>query len=238
MSDDAPTSDTSAGTADEQDHTPYWRRRKPGEPRYPALVAVLTAIALQLALPDQLVLGSRFPLPVLEVLLLVPLVIANPVRLERDHPALRALSLGLTGLIVVAAAVTAGLLVHALLGSLKPAQARPLLVSGVVIYLTNTIAYGLLFWELDRGGPAARAAGRRPHPDFAFAQMTSPDLSPPKWRPVLLDYLYLSFTNSTAFSPTDTMPLTRRAKVLMTGQSLVSLAVVVLVVAKAVNSLS
>ena len=97
--------------------------------------------------------------------------------------------------------------------------------------------FGIWYWELDRGGPLARRLGERDQPDFLFVQMDRPDFAPAGWLPGLVDYLYLSFTNSTAFSPTDTMPLTPMAKWLMSAQSLVSLVTVGLVVARAVNIL-
>ena len=113
----------------------------------------------------------------------------------------------------------------------------PLLITGAVIWLTNIIVFALWYWEFDRGGPVARANGTRPYPDFLFVQMTSPNLAPPDWEPTFGDYLYLSFTNATAFSPTDVMPLSRWAKMAMTAQASVSIVTVVLVVARAVNIL-
>ncbi len=97
--------------------------------------------------------------------------------------------------------------------------------------------FGLWYWEFDRGGPVARAAGTRPYPDFLFPQMTTPELAPPDWEPAFVDYLYVSFTNALAFSPTDTMPMTRWAKLTMLVQSVVSVVTVVLVIARAVNIL-
>src|SRR5919108_506861 len=99
------------------------------------------------------------------------------------------------------------------------APAARLMVNGGSIYLTNIIAFALWYWELDRGGPAARTHGIKYYPDFLFPQMSSPDLAPPDWEPTFVDYLYLSFTNATAFSPTDVMPLRRWAKLTMLLQS-------------------
>ena len=99
------------------------------------------------------------------------------------------------------------------------------------------IAFALMYWELDRSGPAARVAAVRTHPDLLFAHMQNPELADPEWEPHFADYLYLSFTNATAFSPTDVLPLSRWAKVTMMVQSAVALAVVVLVVARAINVL-
>jgi hypothetical protein len=127
-------------------------------------------------------------------------------------------------------------LLHALLYGSK-AGGRPLVYASVPIWLTNVIVFGLWYWELDRGGPAARELPRHRRPDFLFPQMSTPGSSP-GWVPNLLDYLYTSFTNATAFSPTDTMPLTGWAKLLMMMQSLASLVTVAIVVSRAVNILS
>ncbi len=113
----------------------------------------------------------------------------------------------------------------------------PLLMWGSTVWLTNVIVFALGYWELDRGGPAARAMARKTHPDFLFSQMTVPELIHKDWEPGFVDYLYLSFTNATAFSPTDTLPLSRWAKLLMMAESLVSLITVALIVARAVNVL-
>jgi hypothetical protein len=116
-------------------------------------------------------------------------------------------------------------------------SAARLLVNGGSIYLTNIIAFGLWYWELDRDGPAARTHGVDCYPDFLFPQMANPELAPPEWEPVFFDYFYVSFTNATAFSPTDVMPLTPWAKLAMTLQSSVALVTVGLVIARAVNVL-
>ena len=118
------------------------------------------------------------------------------------------------------------------------ANGRPLIGSGIVLWVTNVLLFGLWYWELDRGGPLARAQSTRPLPDFLFLQMTDPEWAPEGWEPGLIDYLYTSFTNATAFSPTDTMPLTAIAKWLMSAQSLTALVTIGLVVARAVNILS
>lgn len=215
-----------------------WLRRTAGERRWPVALAVLVAIALQLSLPTRLGLRPSWLLPALEAALLVTLVAANPHRINNRHPALRAGSLGLVGLISVSNAVSGGLLVHQILNGTDPSiSAGSLLANGGAIYLTNVLAFALWYWEYDRGGPAARADGDAEHPDFLFTQMTSPELAPPDWEPLFLDYLYLSLTNATAFSPTDTLPLSRWAKALMALQSVVALAVAALVIARAVNVL-
>jgi uncharacterized membrane protein len=112
-----------------------------------------------------------------------------------------------------------------------------LILSGIVLWCTNVLLFGLWYWEIDRGGPAARARHERDFPDFLFPQMTDPRWAPKNWMPRLIDYLYVSLTNATAFSPTDTMPLSPTAKWLMSAQSIASLVTVGLVVARAVNIL-
>jgi hypothetical protein len=133
---------------------------------------------------------------------------------------------------------SAVLLIDRLLSGHTSQDATKLLASGGAVYATNIIAFGLWYWELDRGGPFSRARGARPYPDFLFPQMTQPGLADPDWEPFFVDYLYVSFTNATAFSPTDTMPLSRWSKLLMAAQSGISLVTVALVVARAVNILS
>jgi uncharacterized membrane protein len=114
--------------------------------------------------------------------------------------------------------------------------AEPLLVIGGNIWVTNIVVFSIWYWELDRGGPGARAQGERDRADFLFPQMTIDDMAH-DWEPEYLDYLYVAFTNATAFSPTDTLPLSRWSKMAMMLQSAVSLAVGALIVARAVNIL-
>ena len=217
---------------------PAWRRRTRGEHRWPSIVAVIAVIVVQLLLPDRLILHPRWLLPGVEIVLVAGLVVANPVRLKRDHPGLRLAGLGLVAAMTVANAGSAALLIARLLGGTAGHDATSLIVNGAAIYATNIVAFGLWYWELDRGGPMSRAHGDRQHTDFLFAQMTQPDAAPPDWEPSFLDYLYLAYTNATAFSPTDTLPLSRWAKMLMLGQSAIALATIALVVARAVNILS
>jgi len=112
-----------------------------------------------------------------------------------------------------------------------------LIFAAVVLWVTNVLLIGLWYWQLDRGGPLARALHPETPPDFLFPQMDKPEYAPPGWMPQLIDYLYVSLTNATAFNPTDTMPLTQIAKVLMSVQSIVALVTIGLVVARAVNIL-
>jgi len=213
-------------------------RRTDGENRLPASIAILLAATVQLLLPDRLSLGPRWLLPGLEVALLIVLSIANPVRLVREHPLLRGAMLVLVACMTIANCFAALRLVHDLLHGKDVNSASALFSTGGAIYLTNIVVFALWFWQLDRGGPFARAAGRHLHPDFLFPQMTSPEMAHPDWEPYFVDYLYVSFTNAVAFSPTDTMPLTRWSKLLMLIQSAIALVTLGLVVARGVNVLN
>jgi hypothetical protein len=215
---------------------PAWRRRTAGERRWPAALAVLVAIALQLLLPGAIVPVTRLLLPVVEAALLLALVVANPFRVDRESSVLRMLGLAILGVVALSNGWSVVLLTDRILLG-RPTGPGQLLAAGAAIWLTNVIVFALAYWEFDRGGPAVRASGRRGYPDFLFAQMQSPELAPPDWEPEFADYLYLSFTNATAFSPTDVLPLSRWAKMLMLAQTAVALTVVVLVVARAVNVL-
>jgi len=198
----------------------------------------MTATALQLALPPRLAMPPRYLLPGLEILLLIGLTAANPGRIDR-----REMHLRVTGIVLIAAVSIANMwsatrLVWELVRAEPIADsAARLMVNGGSIYLTNIIVFALWYWELDRGGPAARTHGVECYPDFLFPQMSSPDMAPPEWEPAFADYLYLSLTNATAFSPTDVMPLTRSAKAAMGLQSAVALSTVALVISRAINIL-
>ncbi len=207
------------------------------EPFWQAQIAVLAALVLYVTLPDKLTLGPSWMMPVLEGLLLVGLAISTPYRLADESPWRRRFAVALIGIVSALNAVALILLVHYLLRGGKT-NGHELILAGVEIWTTNALVFGLWFWEIDGGGPGARMLPRPPAREFLFPQMTGPGIGPPDWRPGFVDYLYLSFTNATAFSPTDTMPLTPRVKLLMLGQSLVSLTTLGLVVSRAVNILS
>jgi hypothetical protein len=222
---------------DGSEQRPAWARRTPGEHRWPAALAVVATIGLQLFMPAQVAPEGRYVLPALELALLVGLVAVNPFRVDRESTVLRTASLALTALVALANGWSVVLLVGDLLSE-RPTPAVELLAAGGAIWLTNVLTFGLVYWELDRGGPAARAVATRDRPDFLFAQMQSPEIAGPDWEPGFVDYAYLSFTNATAFSPTDVLPLSRWAKLTMSVQAGVSLVVVVLVVARAINALA
>ncbi len=215
---------------------PAWRRLTDGESTWPVRAAVVTATALQVALPDRYEIPPTWLLPTLGGLLGIGFTVAYPHRITRHSPNLRTVSILLIAVITLANAGSAGRLITALLQG-KEENATTLLLTGGAIWLTNVIVFGMWYWNLDRGGPAARAQAIKAFPDFLFPQMTAPELAPEDWQPQFLDYIYLSFTNAAAFSPTDTLPLARWAKMTMMVQSIVSLGTVVLVIARAVNVL-
>jgi uncharacterized membrane protein len=221
-----------------RDDAVAWGIASHSEPRWPARLAVVAAIALQLVLPDSVIqgLGNRALIPALEGVLIVVLLVTNARSVSKEQAHLRAISLALIALTTVANVVSLAELIHALLYGTK-AGGRSLVYASVPIWLTNVIVFGLWYWELDRGGPTARQQTGHRRPDFLFPQMSTPGLAP-GWTPNFLDYLYTSFTNATAFSPTDTMPLTAWSKLLMMLQSLASLVTVAVVVSRAVNILS
>jgi len=216
---------------------PAWLRKTEGEARFPVVIAILAAIALQMLLPDRLAARPKWLLPILELALLVGLSVFNPLRLTKSHPLARLASLVMTALMTIANGISAGLLIHSILNGHGSGDATALLGSGAAIYLTNVVAFALWYWEIDRGGPISRADAKDPHPDFLFPQMASPEIASPDWEPTFIDYLYVSFTNATAFSPTDTLPLSRFAKGLMAAQSAIALSAVALVIARAINVL-
>lgn len=203
---------------------------------------------LYAALPESLLVGPRLLIPGIELLLLVALTATNPWRLTRQTRWSRSASLALSGLVVVSNVVTLILLVHLLITA-ADAPGSSLLIAAFQVWTTNVIAFALIFWELDRGGPVARTQTERedlPLADFRFTQDETQDTvvevaagssKNSDWIPTFVDYLYLSTTNSSAFSPTDTMPLTSRAKMLMAIEATAALVTSLLVIARAVGSL-
>jgi uncharacterized membrane protein len=214
------------------------------EPRWPASIAVGVAIVLYVTLPVQIVPGQhisivlRVIVPVLELALLIPLAVTAPHRHVNESGGRRKAAISLIAIISIANAVSLGFLIHLLLYGGPGVQGRELLLAAVQIWLTNVIVFGLWYWELDGGGPPARLRNPAAPRDFAFVQMTDPEVAAPGWYALFVDYLYVSFTNASAFSPTDTMPLSRMAKLLMLTQSTISLLTLLLVAARAVNILA
>lgn len=201
-------------------------------------LAVATAIAMQFSLPNRHVLSPTFLFPAVESLLLVVLLSGRGTsRIDRWSVAGRRIVLGLVIVMSADNLLAVVELVRDILDGSKGDNGTLLLATGGAVWSTNVIAFGLWFWMLDRGGPTARASGHASLPSFVFATMQSGRLAPADWEPQFFDYLYLAFTNATAFSPTDTMPLTRWAKALMLAQSAISLVVALMIIARAVSIL-
>jgi hypothetical protein len=209
------------------------------DPFWPAQLAVLATIGLDIDLPNKLTLHPAWVLPALEGALLAGLVVTTPRGQRQARPWRRIAALALIGIVSAANVLSLALLVHYLLhGATAASHGRALIRAGVEIWVTNVLLFAIWYWELDRGGPLARKKVECPPPDFLFPQMTEERLGRWDWRGGFVDYLYTSFTNASAFSPTDTMPLSPMAKMLMLVQSLISLVTIGLVVARAVNILA
>jgi uncharacterized membrane protein len=193
------------------------------DPHWPAQLAILAAIGLHIALPERVTVIPDWIVPVAELVLFIGLFLAT----RRRHDRRRTLAFVLIGLVLTVNTVTLGALVDYLLDH-RQANGNSLLLSGVDIYITGILIFAVLFWELDRGGPEARASGPSGRTHFQFASGASPRF---------VDYLYLSFTNCTAFSPTDTMPLTAPAKLLMMVEGAGALATAAVVLARGVSLL-
>ena len=207
------------------------------EPFWPAQLTAAAALVLYVTLPHSLIMGPKWLVPGVEGVLLLGLVITTPTRHHNQSARLRALIVGLVGLVSLTTLISLILLARFLLDG-SHARGHALLFAGAVLWLTNILIFAIWYWELDRGGPAQRLAPNTgtAAPDFLFPQLAQSRLVP-GWRPGFVDYLYMSYTNATAFSPTDTLPLSPRAKLLMATQSLIALITVLLVVARAVNVL-
>ncbi|HET9073045.1 MAG TPA: hypothetical protein VFN48_00570 [Solirubrobacteraceae bacterium] len=206
-----------------------------GEPHWPPLACLATAIALQFVLPNELIPGPRWLLPGLETLLMVGLISVSPYRISGRNRTRRRVSLSAIAIVSATNGVSLALLCRLLLRH-NVANGHQLIVAGALIWLTNVLLFALWYWEQDRGGPGVRAAGEDGPPDLLFPQISA-DGPWGDWRPQFLDYLYVSLTNATAFSPTDTMPLTVEAKMVMGLQSVISLVTIGLIISRAVNIL-
>ena len=220
-----------------RDHTVTGRAvedgQRAGVPRWPAAVALLAVGAVYAAVSGGLTPGPRLLVPVLILLLVVALMSAH---LGGRHLLARRLALVSTVLVSVAVAGSAALLVGASLGGGTPAPVR--LGDSALIWAMNVVTFAVWYWELDGGGPARRRGDRHASEDFLFPQIARGGDEAREWSPGFVDYLFLAFNTSTAFSPTDTAVLSRRAKVLTMAQSLISLAVVAVLIGRAVNTLA
>jgi uncharacterized membrane protein len=216
------------------------------EPRWHASLAVLAAMLLYVTLPPRFTIGPAWVAPALVLVILVPLSILTPTR-RRETKRMRFWSILLIAVVNFFNAVSVVLLVASFFHPEKAthASAAMLLRHGLQIWLTNVLVFGLWFWELDSDGPDVRVHAtlreRLACADFLFPQMQMGIQSEAErelyedWRPQFFDYLYAAFTTATAFSPTDTMPLSRRAKALMTAEALISLVTIAIVLARAVG---
>lgn len=210
------------------------------ESRLPAGAAVVLALTAQLTLSAGLVPGPVWVVPALEAVLLLGLLAAEPGRLTAQSKDLRLASIVLIAVVSLSNAVALAQLIDRLVNG-AGGLGRDLLAQAAGVWVTNVVVFALTYWELDRGGPLGRAGARTApeNPDLWFPQDgDARDAAPAGWQPAFVDYLFVSITTSTAFSPTDTMPLTPRAKLLQASQGLLSLLTVGLVAARAVNILS
>jgi ABC-type sugar transport system permease subunit len=207
-----------------------------GESPWPMTIAVVVLMFAALVSPPHLSIVPGWLLATVEGVLLLAILVGDPGKIDRQTPWLRHTT---TALVVILLASTLGstalLVTDLLTASPVTNEPGPLLVAGAKVWLGNNVAFALLYWAFDCGGPAARAHGMPAYPDLAFPQQTSPDLAPPGWRPQFIDYLYVGFTTANAFSPTDTMPMVPWTKVAMGSQALISFAIVGLVIARVVN---
>jgi hypothetical protein len=208
------------------------------EPRWPVALAVLAVLVLLLVLPVRirvLPIWASFSIvtAVLVPMAGVTLTDADP-RWSRVERTVTPLFSILIGTLTV---TTLGFVVRVMVRESAAVSGLQLLSSGIAAWVTNILVFSLLYWQMDRGGPEARANDASPRPDWQFPQTSVPDDAPPGWRPSFIDYLALGFTTATAFSPTDVLPLTSRAKVLMMLESLISLVTIVIVASRAINIL-
>jgi hypothetical protein len=214
------------------------------ERRWQMALAVLVATGLQLATPH----GGRVPgwwlFPVLELLLLPIIIAIDPGKVDDRSVQVRRLTIGLIAIMTVGTMAGVTLLAYDILSNTVLFHAPTVVLSatdlfgrGAALWVTNVIVFSLWFWELDRGGPAERAAASGIPPSFAFPENAMPEFAAEGWSPIYPDYLYLAFTNATAFSPTDSLPVKTWAKMAMMLQSVVSLVTAILVVARAINVL-
>ena len=206
-----------------------------GERRWPMALAVLTAVVLQILLPHKQRLPIFWLFPLAEVGMLLAMIVGDPGRIDRRSEGLRVLTISLIALMTVANTYAGISLVRDIVIRSSGITATLLMGRGGAVWFTNVIVFSLWFWELDRGGPAERAVGSGIPPSFVFPENATPELTPKGWIPTYPDYLYLGFTNATAFSPTDTLPIAIWAKMTMMVESAVSLLIGLFVIARAVN---
>lgn len=229
------TTNTQAGHESAKDAAPPWRRRTELESRWPAFGAVVVVIVAQSWIANSLSLRPVWPYPLATgFILLVSLGVY--VRKTESGLLLRRLSVGLVSLLVLGnLAATFWLVRGVFIGS--KLGAAGLLLAGVAVWVANIAIFALAYWELDGGGPEARALGYDGYPDLVFPQMQgdSTGLAPQDWKPTFPDYLFVAVMTATAFSPTEAMPFTRRVKLVMGTEGVLAFAIFTMLVARAVN---
>lgn len=208
----------------QSNHDPIWH----------AQLALLGVVVLQFFTNSALLPFNKFAIIALELLLIVILTFITPAGYGRITKTRRALGIVLIGIITLINIVSLLLLLNALFFGDNIISGHDLLINGLVIYVTNIMMFALWYWEIDGGGPEKRATNTTSREDFLFPQMLHPLVFKTKWLPGFIDYLYLSATNVTNFASADTIPVSRRAKILMMIQALVSVITVVLVAARAI----
>ena len=207
------------------------------EPRWPMATAVLAATILYVGMPHRGRVPGWWVFPLLQLVLLGLLIAQDPGRIDRRSATLHRLMVALLVVMTSGTVLGVAVLAYDILAAAEGITATILLGRGAAIWVANVIIFSLWYWQIDRGGPAERAAGSPIPPSFVFPENATPELAPARWRPAYPDYLYLAYTNATAFSPTDTLPVRRWAKLTMMVQSTLSLVVAILVLARAINIL-
>jgi uncharacterized membrane protein len=214
------------------------RAQPEGERWWPPSLAIVVLIGIPFLLPGHVFPRWWWLATPLQLGLLVAMLLADPGRIDRRSQRIRRLSIALTSIFAAMAVfATVCLVVELVDGAPDLDAASDLLAIGFAVWIIVNLTFSLLYWQLDGGGPAERLHDRRAHPDLAFPEHMNPDIARPGWRPIYFDYLYLAFTNATAFSPTDVMPIARWAKLAMATQAILSLVILSLVIANAVNTL-
>ena len=208
------------------------------EPRWPVVLAILAAILMVVLLPERVVLFPAWFPYVIGIALILPMAAvglsaekARWLRVERTIMLLFIVAMGVGTLANLASLIGAMVRRSGEVGGLQ------LFASSIVVWVSNVLIFSLLYWRIDRGGPEARANNAGTKPDWLFPQAGAPEDAPPDWRPTFVDYLFLGFSTATAFSPTDALPLTSRAKMLMMLESTMSLGTIVVVASRAINIL-
>jgi uncharacterized membrane protein len=199
--------------------------------------AVLVATILYVVMPHRGRIPGWWVFPVLQLILLGLMIAEDPGRIDRRSTTLRRAMVALLLVMTIGTVLAVVVLAYDILVTVKGVTATVLLGRGAAIWVANVIIFSLWYWQFDRGGPAERAAGSPVPASFAFPENATPELAPAGWRPAYPDYLYLAFTNATAFSPTDTLPVRRWAKLMMMTQATMSLVIAILVIARAINVL-